>query len=165
MIVLSAPLRWFWRAYIPFAAVALLGFVALASGPTLENRFRPIRGPDQRVEVIERTAARVCWRWTFTKLRDVASDNLDAFLVINGQPGGVAAPYDMDTGRPWGILRFAVPVRDEPYALRWCVALPPYLGPGDTVVVRQVAYYPGWMRLWRLPVPFPDVVSPGVPLP
>lgn len=136
--------------------------IGLQAGPTIEARLAPIRGP-QSIQVVERTPARLCWAWTFVKLRATWSDNLDAFLEIDGQPGGIAAPYDRDTGWPWGMKRFAVAPRLGPYTLNYCVALPPAVQPGDTVRVRQVAFYPGWIGLWRLPVPFPEVVSNGVP--
>lgn len=163
MTVMSAPLRLFWRVYISGAALVLLGFVAVGFGPAIELRFAPVRGPDQRVEVVERTASRLCWAWTFTKRREIASDNLDAFLVINGQPGGVTSVYEMESGRPWGMTRYAVAPRPEPYTLHQCAPLPPYVQASDAVVVRQVAFYPGFAGLWRLPVAFPDVVSPGAP--
>ncbi len=162
MTTLPAPLRWYWRVFIPLMALTLFGFVAVAAGPGIELRLDPIRGP-QHIALIERSATRVCWAWTFTKLRDISSDNLDAFFQVNGDDGGVTAPYDMDSGRPWGLAKYAVPPRADPYTLRECASLPPYVMPTDTVVVRQVAFYPGRFGLWKLAVPFPDVVSPGAP--
>ena len=162
-MTMSAPLRWYWRVYIPLVAVTLAAFIATALGPTTEARVHPVRGPDQKIVVIERSASRICWAWTFTKLRDVASDNIDAYLIINDEPGGVANVFDMDSGRPWGLARYAVPVSDKPYTLHWCASLQPYIKATDAVRVTQVAYYPGFLHLWRLPVMFPDVISPGIP--
>ncbi len=162
MTALPTHLRWFWRLYGPAVALVLLALALPGVGPAIELRLAPVRGPDQRVEVIERTPSRLCWAWTFTKLRDVASDNEDVFLVVNGQPGGVTMTYEMETGRPWGLTRYAKPPRAEPYTLHECAPLPPYVGAVDKVVVRQVAFYPGFASLWRLDVPFPDVVSPGM---
>ncbi|MCW6508193.1 hypothetical protein [Lichenifustis flavocetrariae] len=153
--------RVFWRAYAALSIVIIIAMLAIPAGPALENRYAPVRGSVQTVEVIERSAGRLCWAWTFTKLRAIGSDNLDAFLVINGEPGGVAAPFDMDSGRPWGMTRYAVAARAEPYRLRMCAPLPPYVRLSDTVTVQQTAFYPGLWGLWRLHVPFPDVVSVG----
>lgn len=50
----------------------------------------------------------------------------------------------------------------EPHTLHEYGPLPPYIENADTVVVRQVAFYPGFADLWRLDVSFPDVVCSGV---
>lgn len=152
----------FWRFYAVLTAIVLLSFIGLSVGPFVEEIFFPIRA-DQAIRVIERTDARLCYAWTFVKLRERISDNEDSFLDVDGVPSGVVAPYDMETGYPWGVARFAVPPRATAYTLRHCIALPPIVKPTDTVRIRQTAFYPGWGGLWRLSVPFPDVVSEGAP--
>lgn len=150
--------RLFWRLYWPVAVLAFLLIGAPLVGPSIEGRLRPIRGA-QTITNIIRTDARLCWDWTFVKLRVSASFNLDAFLEVNSKPGGVTGVFELESGRPWGILKYAVSPRPEPYTLRYCISLPPYIGQGDAVVVHQQAYYPGLLGLWTLTVPFPDVVS------
>ena len=156
--------RLLWPLWLTASSLFILSPILIWASPYIEVRYWPIRGP-QSIRVIERTPERLCWAWTFTKLRDVASDNIDAFLTINGQPGGVSMVYEMESGRPWGLTKYAVSPRPEPYTLHQCAPLPPYVRENDEVMVRQVAYYPGFGP-WRLSVPFPDVVSnpePGFP--
>ena len=159
---LTSRLRWFWRAYAALTIIAIVAVIGLPLGPTIEQRFFPIRGP-QSISAVTRADGRLCWDWSFVKLRGPASDNLDAYLTVGGEPGGVVAPFDEATGHYWGLARMAVSPRPEPYRLRYCVALPPYVTPADTVRVQQTAFYPGYTGLWRLAVTFPDVVSEGAP--
>lgn len=149
----------FWRVYLVTVALLVLGIFARGFGPAIEGRVAPIRGA-QSVAVIERNEDRLCWAWTFDKVRaHIASDNIDVFIGTPSVPSASWTIYNRDTGMPWGIVSQAV----EPgrHTLNYCVPLPPYVHASDTVRVRQTAYYPGLLDLWRLSVPFPDVVSPG----
>lgn len=149
-------IRWFWRIYVPLAAAVLLFLVTSPFGPAIETRFWPVRGA-QFVQVVERTDARLCWTWTFDKLRPLASDNIDVFIGTPAVPSASTTVFNRATGMPWGITAQAVSL--GVHTMTWCVLLPPYVGPHDSVTVRQTASYPGWAGLWRLPVEFPDVVS------
>lgn len=152
-------LRTFWRGYFAILVIMVLGLFTRGVGPALENEINPVRGA-QSMKVIERTEARLCWAWTFGKLRsNLASDNIDVFIGTPLIPSASWTIYNRDTGMPWGIVSQAVP--PGTYTLNYCMPLPPYVRKTDTVRVRQTAYYPGFLDLWRLPVAFPDVVSPG----
>ncbi|MEL6061872.1 MULTISPECIES: hypothetical protein [unclassified Methylobacterium] len=139
------------------AAWALLwaGWVA---APYFEARFRPIR-VEQEIQVVER-GSRLCWVWHSTKLRAVASDDIDVHLVVGGDwPNRYSvAVFNRDTGMPWSRSgAMGVGTHDLPF----CVLLPPHVTDRDDLVVEQTAWFPGWLGLWRVPLVIPPVTSRG----
>ena len=151
-----AALHWFWRIYIPFAALLVLGMIALPLGPLVEERLWPIR-TGQRMRGIVRTADRLCWTWVSEKVRDRVSDNMDVFLRSRTDRM-VVAVFERDTGLPWGRSRA---VGLGPHQQPYCVLLPPNVMPADPIRVEQAAYYPGFIGLWHVVVHLPDIVEPA----
>lgn len=152
---MSSALRWFWRVYIPLAALLVLGMLAIPLGPIVEARFWPIR-TDQHMTGIVRTADRLCWTWVSEKIRNAVSDNMDVFLTTHTDRM-VVAVFERDTGMPWGRSRaVGIGHREQAY----CVLLPPNVTQADPIRVEQVAYYPGLLGVWHVSVRFPDIVDP-----
>ena len=152
---ISPPLRWFWRIYVPLAITVLLAMLALPLGPSVEQRFWPVR-TDQRIEEVTRAADRMCWTWVSDKARNLVSDNMDVFLTTRTDRM-VVAVFERDTGLPWGRSRA---VGLGPHRQSYCVLLPPNVTPADAIRLEQVAYYPGLLGLWHTSVRFPDIVEP-----
>lgn len=149
--------RAFWWGYV--AAVTLYAGAAAAFhyGPGIEAKRFPVR-VDQTVHDIERDGAGLCWTWSSLKVRDRRSDDMDAYLWVRGQRYVVAIHRASD-GEPWSQAG-ALPV-GGPHHLRYCTTLPPSVRPADDLRLEQVAWFPGLLGLWRVPLRIPDVVSPG----
>lgn len=149
----------FWTVYL--LAVAAYVFVGLGSmlGPWIEARFWPIR-IEQTIEVVERGDQRLCWIWHSTKVRVAASDDIDVHLIVRGDRANryTIAVYRREDRMPWsrngalGVGRHHLP---------FCATLPPRVTDADDLLIEQVAWFPGWLGLWRTPLVIPDVVSPG----
>ena len=58
----SPALRWFWRIYLPLAALLVVTMLAAPLGQFVEENVWPVR-TDQRIEQIVRTSDRLCWSW------------------------------------------------------------------------------------------------------
>ena len=152
----ASSLRWFWRLYIPIAALLVFGMLLVPLGPVVEGQLWPIR-VHQEIEGVARTSDRLCWIWASEKVRSGVSDNMDVFLTTLTDRM-VVAVFERDTGLPWGRSRA---VGLGPHRQAYCVLLPPNVKPSDPVRIEQVAYYPGLFGLWHLAVHFPDIVEPS----
>ena len=151
-------IRLFWRSYWIVALALAVLFVA---GPALEAALFPIRG-DQRVAAVARTADRLCWTSVFDKRRLAVSDNVDVWLDGAGDTT-YPAVFDARTGLPW---RRSGTVPIGHHEVRYCVQLPPYIGPADPIRLRTRIHYRGLFGLWTLLVEPPDIVDPpGATLP
>ncbi|MCJ2040947.1 hypothetical protein MKK55_18630 [Methylobacterium sp. J-059] len=149
------------RRLMPAYLVGVACYVAFSLtqdlGPGIEARFLPVR-VDQAVERIERSGARMCWDWSGRKVRPLASDNLDVFVRVNGGEAFVASVFRADSGQPW---RASASPAVGPVRTRYCLTLPLGVVPVDDVRVSWIAYYPSPMRIYRLAIPLPEIVSPG----
>ena len=152
-------IRWFWRIYLPVAALALLAVAALSLGPFIEPRFLPVRMNHSNHDAY-RTSHEVCWMWSSDKLRFAFSDNVDVQLDLLGADGRVRNTfvpflYNVRTGQPWqsgGVLGLSH--SEIPY----CIDLPRVVKPEDRIRVRFTPVCHGWLDLWPLPTPTPDMV-------
>ena len=161
---MSSPLRWFWRVYIPAAALLLALFVARAIGPAIELAVAPIRS-EQRVEDIRRDGRFLSFIWPNHKLRSPDWTNLDAFLTTRTDRFAVTLYNDVSPSAeppctriiPWGRSQ-VVPVGF--HRRRQCVEIPITVASSDRLTLTTVAFYRGFAGLWELAVPLPDVVDP-----
>ncbi len=149
--------RAFWGSYIAAVTLYAGAAAALQFGPRIEASQFPVR-IDQTVHDIERDGSRLCWTWSSWKVRDLRSDDMDAYLWVRSQRYVVAIHRAAD-GQPWTPAG-AMPV-GGPHHLRYCTTLPPSVLQSDGVRLEQVAWFPGLLGLWRLPLHLPDVLSPG----
>ncbi|MEG9528098.1 MAG: hypothetical protein MIL41_20420 [Hyphomicrobiales bacterium] len=151
----------FWRPYLACVGLYVVGSLVHAFGPSVESRLALVR-VDQRVHEVERAAGLLCWNWAGTKVRDLASDNLDAFLRVGeARDRFVVAVANQKTGMPWNAG--AAP-RPGPVDERFCTVLPPHVRDADRLRLEWIAYYPGGgLGLWTLRLPLPDVLSEGTP--
>lgn len=150
------------RRLFPAALVGIGLYVACSLamdlGPLVEARLFPVR-VDQVVDRVAREGDRLCWDWSGRKVRRLASDNLDVFVHVNGGEGLVSTVADAVTGMPW---RASAAPGLGPVRKRYCLTLPPGVRPSDDVGVAWAAWYPSGTGLWRLYIPLPEFVSPGI---
>lgn len=150
----------FWRPYLACVGLYVAGSLAYALGPGIEAAWFPVR-VGQRIHDVARADDRLCWGWAGTKIRDLASDDLDVYLRVGASPERlVGSVYHAATGMPWSAGGAPQP---GPVDTRYCTTLPPHVRASDTVSVEWLAWYPGaaGTGLWRLHIRLPDVVSEG----
>ena len=157
----SPALVWFWRIYLPLAALAMAGVIASPFAGRVEARLAPILDNIREVPgSVHRVDGRLCYDWLSDKHRLAPLENVDVFLE-RPATGDRSFPevFDANTGRPWH-RGGALPVKPDNLH-RQCVFLPPDVGPGDPLVLRQTLWFRGWSSMWLVPVPMPDITSPG----
>lgn len=126
-------------------------------GARLEARVFPVL-TNQSIPAnsITRTGRWLCWSWTRDKQRSPAVLGMD--VTLDTANAGRSQPEIINavTGVPWHT---GGAVQPGHYETPFCLILPEFVAEKEPVRVRQVAKYRGFLGLWSLEVPLPEITA------
>lgn len=140
-----------------FACGMLVGLIQPRLGSQLETRLFPvIANQSIPAHSVTRTGRWLCWSWVRDKLRSPRALNLD--VTLETADGDRSSPEIINsaTGLPWHTGGAMPPGH---YETPFCLVLPEFTPEGQPVRVRQVITYRGFLGLWDLSVPVPELVA------
>ena len=135
--------------------ICFLTLLGIKVGPSVEAGLFPIE-INQSITNVERNDHKLCWRWNSEKVRNVSGD-WDEGVIQVGSESYVLFVYEKSDMSPWRKSRDVVL---GAHHRDLCVDLPQYIKSDVRIILHQTVLYDGWMKLWRLPIPMPDIVSP-----
>jgi len=149
------------RAGYAILIVLLTPSAARDIGAFLEGRLAPVR-IEQSIAEIERHGQALCWAWINTKVRPLPATDLDVRLFDSTGEVSLLAVYERSTHKPWRRTGAVSADPTRPRRQRYCLDLPPWVGPGVTARVEQTISYDGLWGLWTIKARIPDVIAFGV---
>lgn len=143
----------FWRLY---TLLALWVFALWPFGGVIQEAVAPIRTEQAIMNVVRsETPPRLCWEWHSRKNINVVSTGIDVSVDLDKDHFSTTV-YERDTHQPWASSRaVSVGTHVQPY----CIDLPFGVHPSDKLIVHQTILYPGWLHMWTVHVPIPDVID------
>lgn len=145
------------RGYLAVSTVLLVGMGSAVFGDTVESFISPVLTDIRPIpESIHRTAKKMCWGWTANKKRFSPLINIDVVMddhgdlsfpeIIDSETGRV---FHSNASRPAGAIMHNV-----------CVDVPSTVKPQDAVKIHMRMHYAGFLPLWQVSAPYPDVDFP-----
>lgn len=136
-------------ATVVWLVAAVAGsLLALSTGPAIEGTLAPVLANNQIISNVERQTDRVCWDWSFVKLREATPDASGWFLVLDGKISRVPVTV---VYRDHQVMPY--PPRQRPVGpgkASLCALLPPEVELPPSAQIQGRIIYATDHDLWRL---------------